>query len=357
MTADASDVISAPSCGASRQTPEATEALQDIVNALVSEKMEAMWHKGKTMIANLQREHADKIQSLTDELAACREECRELRAAVDRLRVGDCTLDVGAMETASASASGKCSLGSSVVSSPELKDGADTGPAAAATAAAFAAAAAAVPKMPGYLQVGSPIPAMGSPLPSLPPGMRYPFGPQSFAQPAGEQRPLSLADALADALPSKAASAPVLEAGGSAADKEAAALAAAYPGSLPFTVTLRKEGSSLGLNVSHDKQDRALRVEGVFPGTAAHAWNRAQAARGERTINVGDIVFSINGVTQDQQRMLQECREREVLTLTIVRRPAEVAAAKGATALRAEASEFVPMIGKVAQPAAAEDTT
>lgn len=57
----------------------------------------------------------------------------------------------------------------------------------------------------------------------------------------GEQRPLSLADALADALPSKAASAPVLEAGGSAADKEAAALAAAYPGSLPFTVTLRKD--------------------------------------------------------------------------------------------------------------------
>mmetsp|Transcript_42844 Transcript_42844/g.123865 ORF Transcript_42844/g.123865 Transcript_42844/m.123865 type:complete len:399 (+) Transcript_42844:105-1301(+) len=379
-------VMSTPGCGRAAVEPctgDAKEALQELVNTMVSEKMEAMWQKGKAMIAGMQKEHSERIQRLTDELAACREECRELRATVDRLRDGGsgvlvdsdlpCARDVGHAESTSTIASGATSLVSSAVSSPEVKDKdslrhspealagghlGDSGMVSVATAAAMAAAAAAVPKMPGYLQLG----------PTLPAVMPFPFGPpQQYGQtaapalPQGEQRPLSLADALADALPAsrdvataRASSPPGIDPPAVASEKALAPDSAmANDGSIVFTVTLRKEGNSLGLNVSHDEQERVLNVEGIFPGTAAATWNRVRAAVGERTICVGDRIFSINGVSHDQARMLQECREQDVLTLTILRRPSAGSAkptvpatTKTATTLRAEASEFVPMTCK-----------
>mmetsp|Transcript_122319 Transcript_122319/g.351419 ORF Transcript_122319/g.351419 Transcript_122319/m.351419 type:complete len:437 (+) Transcript_122319:72-1382(+) len=374
------------------------EALRGVVSALVDEGMDAVWQKGKS-IAAVQRDHASKIRSLLDDLAACRAECQELRCVVRRLCEGTCA-EYGS--TASSVSSPETKDGSEwsspeyspsltaatidrIPTPPPLPSGSRVGVAAAAAAATAVASPAS--NMPELLQLS----------PALPSVMPYPFGhPHAFLGlpahqampqlPMGEQRPLSLADALAGELPcAPPASSPVVSLaasvaqpvdiannamalasvgtlgiepdGVSASDKRELAEEAPAPAREVFTLTLEKDGASLGLNVSHEDSERTLFVEGIFPGSAAEAWNNRCSATGERTVCVGDRIVAINGIAHDPEQMLQECRNREVLTLTILREACTglvvdpstpsvcmAASAKSASArqLRAEASVFVP---------------
>jgi hypothetical protein len=129
-----------------------------------------------------------------------------------------------------------------------------------------------------------------------------------------------------------------------------------------------------------------------MPCGAADAWNRQCAGTvfAEKSLMPGDRIVSINGVTGDPNRMLEECRERRLLKLMVSRStqaplPAsptftavgsnaetnatpltEFASAADFVApaqaprpgLRADAAEFVPFASaEVAEEAAsAEDT-
>merc|ERR1719408_432190 len=110
-----------------------------------------------------------------------------------------------------------------------------------------------------------------------------------------------------------------------------------------FSFTLRKaDGSDLGLNVSHHEDDKALRVEGVRPEGAVEAWNRqcVGSTASEKAIIAGDRIISVNGVVSDPLKMLEECRDKQLLKLTVVR--GEAPAAPKTPGLRADAPEFVP---------------
>jgi hypothetical protein len=110
-----------------------------------------------------------------------------------------------------------------------------------------------------------------------------------------------------------------------------------------FSFTLRKaDGTDLGLNVSHHEDDKALRVEGVRPEGAVEAWNRqcVGSTASEKAVLPGDRIVSVNGVVNDPAKMLEECRDRQLLKITVVR--GEAAIMNKTPALRADAPEFVP---------------
>lgn len=59
----------------------------------------------------------------------------------------------------------------------------------------------------------------------------------------------------------------------------------------------------------------------------------------------GDRIISVNGVVYNPVKMLEECRDRQLLKLTIVRGDGPLPGTPGVaktTTLRADASEFVP---------------
>lgn len=156
-------------------------------------------------------------------------------------------------------------------------------------------------------------------------------------------------------------------------------LAASVFQSAHFSFQLRKaDGADLGLNVQ--SVDQVLRVEGIRAGGAVEAWNR-QCAGGptaEKVVLVGDKIISVNGVSYDPQKMLEECRDRQLLKITIVRgdRPmpapvtlpakacpptaadASISAARAAAAkkMNVNASVFVPILQPASEAPAAPVT-
>lgn len=118
-----------------------------------------------------------------------------------------------------------------------------------------------------------------------------------------------------------------------------------------FSFALRKaDGASLGLNISHNDSESFLLVEGVQEGGAVEAWNKQCAAgAAEKAVLRGDHVVGVNDIAYDPKRMLEECKEKQLLRLTI-RRPEPVPR----KTLRAEASVFVPRGSASPEPAASE---
>lgn len=122
-----------------------------------------------------------------------------------------------------------------------------------------------------------------------------------------------------------------------------------------FQITLRKaDGVGLGLKVSVEENDEALRVDEIVTGGAVEAWNR-QCARNwapgddanARAVLPGDLVMSVNGITHSAQRMLEECQNAWLFRLVVVRQGASQAgigeAVSSDSSLRMEAPEFVPI--------------
>jgi|EP00927_Polykrikos_kofoidii_P009105 hypothetical protein len=89
-----------------------------------------------------------------------------------------------------------------------------------------------------------------------------------------------------------------------------------------FSFQLRKaDNTELGLTVSHTECDRYLRVEIVRPDGAVESWNRLCVDSGfpEKMVVRGDLIISVNGITQETERMLQECKDKVLLKIVICR--------------------------------------
>lgn len=111
-----------------------------------------------------------------------------------------------------------------------------------------------------------------------------------------------------------------------------------------FSFMLRKaDGAQLGLELSHEHQ-RALRVEAIHPG-AVEAWNRQCAGRSssDKAVFVGDRIVSVNDVSGDSEKMMDECRNKILLKFCIVRERSQSTPPGCTFSFRADASEFVPM--------------
>lgn len=87
-----------------------------------------------------------------------------------------------------------------------------------------------------------------------------------------------------------------------------------------FSFTLRRaDDVAMGLKGVVDRNGELL-VESVAPGSALDSWNRFQVAgeHNDRSVRPGDRVISVNGLTWSQA-MLQECEEKHLLKLEVVR--------------------------------------
>merc|ERR1719291_682988 len=114
--------------------------------------------------------------------------------------------------------------------------------------------------------------------------------------------------------------------------------------SFTFTFTLRKaDDTELGLNVPHSEELKVLQVEKVRPEGAVEAWNRlCGSTQPEKIVIPGDKIIGVNNVSYDPDKMLEECKNKQLLKLTVVRGslPGPVTDGGGAvasTGLRADA--------------------
>jgi len=117
-----------------------------------------------------------------------------------------------------------------------------------------------------------------------------------------------------------------------------------FEGGFTFTFTLRlADDHGLGLDVAAATASRQfLVVQQVLNEGAIEAWNRRCLDGSQSSMKVvqhGDVIARVNEKT-DCQAMLEECREKMLLKLTIVRRfPGYF------TNFRASAAGYVPWVG------------
>lgn len=316
--------------------PEASrEAILEAIRELVlsevefkvQEKYEEMLLKGKQVVAQMTQRHREKTKELVEEIGRCQQKQHELEAENGQLKQILHDLEPQFTMIRSTYLNGKD------FASPESTSTAD--------------AETAEPPSTQVIPPGTPQrPHYGSDdLPEVP---DFPFSPAPMGSPPPA---ISIAESLGPSTPQRT---PV------------SLLQSLTPMQSPFTVngragaglvggvgifsfTLRKaDGAELGLNVSHTSDDRCLCVEGIREGGAVEAWNR-QCGIGtnfaEKAVFPGDRIISVNQVCYEPAKMLQECRDKQLLKLTIARGNVPLPAPP--QELRAEASEFVPGITKV----------
>lgn len=75
----------------------------------------------------------------------------------------------------------------------------------------------------------------------------------------------------------------------------------------------------LGLSVDYSS-GHEVSITAIESGLIQE-WNRVHANRGEKLVNIGDAIASINGIT-DSVRMLQECRKKTPYVVDVVIKPA-----------------------------------
>lgn len=299
------------------------QTLMKDVDAKVGEKMEEIWQKGRQMMAQAQLQHHQHNEKLATELTLCLERQRVLEQQNEQIKqiISDLASKLSVLGSGF-TATALCG------SSP----GGLKSPASVTTNAGGSSAASASP----LSTRASPETYSGqlenyAPLPEVP---AFPFpSPLSLAEaiaadPSTKPTPLSLASSLPTT--------PAME-----------MTPTTFPGGV-FSFTLRKADSTeLGLNVSN--QGNVLLVEGVRPEGAVDAWNRqCVASCSERAVLRGDRIVSVNNISGDPDKMLTECKNRQLLKFTVVRAhcPLPEIPARSApgslTSLRADASEFVP---------------
>jgi len=331
--------------------------LQD-VDLKVAEKVEELWVKGKQMLSQIQQKHKQKTGELTEEVTKCHEKLRGLESENERLKQV-----LQALHT-------RFSLLGAVFSGKDAP-AADLPDAAALMAEAnmasplhtqepsdlYAALGPFTPAGDGTMGQGADMDSTGN-VAKLPDVPAFPFP----AQPSSPPAPLSLAEALGTQTPQRTPLSLVnsLTPPGPTPDVARTPLGSAGI----FSFTLRKaDGADLGLNVSHHEHDQVLHVEGVRVDGAVEAWNRqcAGSAAAEKAVISGDKIISVNNIHYDPAEMLKECRDKQLLKLTIVRgdRPLPAIPTKASpasktatttTTLRADASVFVPMAAEAPAP-------
>mmetsp|Transcript_136147 Transcript_136147/g.236650 ORF Transcript_136147/g.236650 Transcript_136147/m.236650 type:complete len:580 (+) Transcript_136147:77-1816(+) len=92
-------------------------------------------------------------------------------------------------------------------------------------------------------------------------------------------------------------------------------------GSSIFTFTLRRaDDVVLGLDVTHSDAENFLHVKGILTNGAIQAWNR-QCSGGPaagKSVMAGDKIVRVNDAG-DVQSMLKQCKEKQLLKITVVR--------------------------------------
>mmetsp|Transcript_118914 Transcript_118914/g.296689 ORF Transcript_118914/g.296689 Transcript_118914/m.296689 type:complete len:514 (+) Transcript_118914:101-1642(+) len=379
--------------GANANQQALIQAIRDTVlrdvDARVSQRAEELWQRGKQVLGQMQQKHKERTVKLTEEVQRCAANCAALEEENAKLKQALGGL-AARFQVLGAVLSGAEGLGS-FPTAPGAVSAAT--PAATPPVGPKSAALPSVPSTPTLLAasdeptgsskednrnaVGGAAVAPGSKLPIVPdfPSLAAAAGPPvAAAAPPTSPTPapqLSLAEALGGTQTPQQLRTPLSLAHSLTPTRtpESTGLPSQFTspfgargsaaGAGIFSFTLRKaDGADLGLNVSHHEVDKVLRVEGVRSGGAVEAWNRQciGGAGADKVVIVGDNIISVNGVAYDPPRMLEECKEKQLLKLTIVRgdRPLPmppVLPAKASpmlkpaapTTLRADASVFVPM--------------
>lgn len=316
------------------------EAIREVVlhevDARVALKSEELWAKGKQAMSQMQQAHRETTGKLNSELAACQERQRALEAENESLRqlvqglssrlvaLGPAIMKHAGEEREESTAQG---------SSPSLTHDSPE-PYALGTSTPRSDSIAGQPMMVASEASYSGFPCF--PMPTTPVSPATPILPPSSLDAALQQRPPAFINSLAPSAPL-----------GQGADPARVAKAR-------FTFTLRKaDGVELGLHVSHHEHDTVIRVEGIKPEGAIGAWNRQWSGSGastEKVVMIGDKIVGVNSISNDPQRMLQECKDKQLLKIEIVRghdstgdqTPPEVPPTSKPVGLRADAVAFVP---------------
>jgi len=313
---------------------EVRKTVLEEVDAKVAEKMKDLWAKGNRMIKKAEEDSQQKNATILAELQQCLQKQELLRAENEQLK----TLITNMAQQLNMLGGYFGGLAGPKISSPTpsslaaLSGAPVTNSATSGGDASSATASSTIQDSPQTDFSAAMSAGSFPPLPSVP-DFPFPQTPQQTPQQAPlAATPLSLAEALSSETPSS--SVPVSLMG---------SLPPPCQGQRIFSFTLRKaDGSDLGLNVSHHEEDKALRVEGVRPEGAVEAWNRqcVGSTASEKAVLAGDRIVSVNGVSNDPAKMLEECRDKQLLKLTVIR--GEAVPAPKTPVLRADAPEFVP---------------
>jgi len=367
---------------------ELHQRLAQEVNSKVAEKMDELWQKGKQMMSQAQLKQKEQADQLTAEVSHCLDRQQELEAETTQLKqlIADLSSRLSVLGSTprgcEATPNGTPLRAVAGVTEPGSSSQSQGSPSDLLTPVRGSGAGesllpATLPEVPAF-----PFPSA----PQAPQPQQNP-APTTSLGGAGANAPepllLSKATSPAPLLLSKALSpsTSVMPTPPKALSLANSLLPAA-PGlksgsSCIFSFTLRKaDETDLGLNVSHLENDKVLFVEGVRTEGAVDAWNRQcmGSAFPEKAVMPGDRIFSVNGVTYNPEKMLEECKDRQLLRLSIARGDAALpevpvpptptaaaatagnspgtdavkappglsATANATKALRADASEFVP---------------
>jgi len=361
------------------------EAFLTEVDAKVAAKADELWRRGQQAILKMEEKHKEKTRILAEEVEKMIERQKSLEVENNKLKEVITTLH-SRFHLLGAVFGGK----GGVAANPEPAPTADTGasmlqevaspsypstngtPAQEVSASTGEAPLPTVPPFPFGAAVAAPLP-----VPPMPAAV-VPAAPTS-----GSAAPLSLADALGSPAPPRQLSlvqslTPTPAAEGTTSQFAAiapfpVAPQPAAPAVREFCFTIRKaDGADLGLNVSHHEKEQVLTIEGVRAEGAVEAWNR-QCLTGtakDKAVAIGDRIIQVNTVRYDPSKMLEECRDKQLLKLTILRggpaltsppnspmqnaSEASPTPSPSPTILRAEASVFVPSIPATARAASKE---
>lgn len=331
-----------PAEGARADGPDVfRKAVIDDVEAKVAERVEEMWQKGKQMLTQVQQKQQEKVDLLTQEVTQCLQRTQSLEKENENLKQAMATLIARLSLLGLPLPGGLPSPGCGASSVPT------TVPSSVASLTP-----------PTLSDVFTPVRLAngGDGYPPLPEVPEFPF-PAKPLTPSSKAPPLLLSEALPTT--------PTVTPQTPAAFSLAFALGHPYPEATPpfiarpgvYSFTLRKaDQTELGLNVAPDDVLKVLVVEGIRPEGAVDAWNRQCVGSGspERALFPGDRIVCVNEASYDPDAMLEECKTRQLLRITILRgdvAPPELpglptnrapAATKSPTFLRADASEFVP---------------
>jgi hypothetical protein len=319
---------------------EVRASILEEVDAKVAEKMKDLWTRGNKMIKKVEEDSQLKNTTILAELEKCREKQDSLKTEHEQLAtlLQSMVQHINIMNSCFGGMAGPKIASPTPCSLACLSAATGTnGTASATTQPNSSSASAASTMQESPLQdFGSDLSGVGfagsfaplAPVPDFP----FPATPAAPTPTPSAATPLSLAEALGSEAPST--SVPVSLIG---------SLPPPCQGQRMFSFTLRKaDGTDLGLNVSHHEDDKALRVEGVRPDGAVEAWNRqcVGSTASEKAVLPGDRIVSVNGVVNNPAKMLEECRDRQLLKITVLR--GEAASIHKTPSLRADAPEFVP---------------
>lgn len=277
------------------------------IEANLQSKMEEVLKQGRQMLQKENKQWREKFDQVTSELEICRQKVQALAAENIELK--------------------QVLFGITESLWPQIGPGRPPSPPNAMEAVAGL--------LPTYLPARDGGVAKLPPVPDFP--VPYVAGQASPGAPAPAKQ-ISLADSLGGA-PTPPPPKSAVQGADAAQDNQAGAVKT-------FTFTLRKaDGADLGLSVSHNENDHSLRVECIKEKGAVEAWNKMCAAGGtDKAVLPGDHVISVNSISYDAPAMLEECRDKQLLRLTVVRSDSTAASPQAApmTTLRADASVFVP---------------